>query len=253
MTSSLATERFSDRVANYVKFRPTYPKQLVNFMATDLGLKKESIIADIGSGTGISTALFLANENVVYGVEPNENMREAAEEAFKGNTLFHSVNGTSEKTGLSENSIDFVIAAQAFHWFQTQPTRIEFRRILKKSGYVCLIWNDRRSAGSEFAQKYEGLVKTFGTDYEKVKHTNIDEKRLTEFLGKFGQAEFNNHQDLDFEGVLGRMASSSYLPNEGQPGFEQMRSALQELFNEQQKGGKVRIDYDTKIFYSQLS
>lgn len=247
------TSRFSDRVANYVKFRPNYPKEIVTILASRYGLTSESVVVDIGSGTGISTELFLKNGNPVYAVEPNEKMREAAEAALGDYTGFHSVSGTSEATTLPPEIADFIIAAQAFHWFEPVAARKELSRILKKDGRVVLIWNDRKTSGSAFAEEYEALIGEFGTDYKQVRHTNIDASRIENFFGgPFRLEVLSNEQVLDFDGLLGRLASSSYLPNETDPRFPEMKDSFRELFERHEKDGHVRIEYDTKMYVSNL-
>src|SRR5258706_4086166 len=135
-------ERFSNRVANYVKYRPDYPREIIGFLEANCGLTHESVIADIGCGTGISSRLFLENCNRVIGVEPNAAMRAAAEEQLAEFPEFTAVDGTSEHTALPDASVDIVAAAQAFHWFDPEKTRPAFRRILKTAAYNVLIWND---------------------------------------------------------------------------------------------------------------
>lgn len=177
-------------------------------------------------------------------------MRLAAEQSLKDHKNFHSIKGTSEITGLSNQIADFIVAAQAFHWFEPKATKTEFQRILKNKGIVALIWNDRRTSGTPFAEDYEALINKFGTDYKQVKHKNVDGKRIREFMGSFEIQRFYNYQEFDFDGLLGRLASSSYVPNVGHPRFEDMQSALKQLFERHNKNGFVRIEYDTQFFYS---
>ncbi len=247
-----STERFGDRVDNYVKFRPTYPLELISFFRKEMGLTPEWRVADIGAGTGISTELFLKNQNQVFAVEPNEPMRMAAERLLSSYKKFISVDGTSEKTNLADRSIDLIIAAQAFHWFDPSLSRTEFLRILKPGGWVALIWNDRRITGSEFNVAYENLIHEFATDYRKVNHKNLDREKIESFLGPCKVKSFDNAQYLDFAGFLGRLTSSSYAPNVDHPYTRAMKTALQDLFARFQNNDQVIIEYDTQIFYSQM-
>jgi uncharacterized cupin superfamily protein/SAM-dependent methyltransferase len=244
------TQRFSDRVDNYVNFRPSYPPQILDFMKENLGLKRDSIIVDVGSGTGLSLKIFLDNGNQVYAVEPNEAMRKAAEKSFGAHQTFHSRNGTSENTGLQNQFADFIIAAQAFHWFEPKETKKEFDRILKTNGRIALIWNDRKTKGSPFAEEYEALITLFGTDYCQVKHKNIGDDRIRDFLGPFEVRHFANTQDLDYKGLLGRLASSSYAPTADHPRYAEMCTALKFIFDRHQRDGLVRFEYDTQVYYS---
>ncbi len=246
-------ERFSNRVENYVKYRPNYPKEVLHLFQTEMNLQTSSALADVGSGTGISSKLFLENGNTVFGVEPNAAMREAAAEFLKDFPNFTSTGGTAENTTLPDDSVDFVIAAQAFHWFDKDKTRAEFERILKAEGFIALIWNERQLDTNAFLREYEGFLKTFGNDYEKVRHDNIDEKILKDFFQtEFSTKTFLNVQTLDFAGLKGRVLSSSYMPAETDLRFEPMVTELKRLFDKYSENGKIQILYDTNVHYSQI-
>jgi ubiquinone/menaquinone biosynthesis C-methylase UbiE len=167
-----STERFSSRVDNYVRYRPHYPKAVLESLQTNCGLTETSVIADVASGTGILTELFLQNGNVVYGVEPNHEMREAAEGLLKRYSQFRSIAGTAEETTLPETSVDFVTVGQAFHWFEIEKARQEFKRILKPQGCVALVWNERKDS-SPLDHAYEQLVQTYSDDYAEVHHKKL--------------------------------------------------------------------------------
>lgn len=251
MTDS--TTRFSNRVENYVKYRPGYPKEILRLFQDEMHLTGSSVVADIGSGTGISARLFLENGNTVYGVEPNADMRAAAEEYLRGFPAFRSVDGTSDATGLEGDSVDIVIAAQAFHWFEPESSRTEFRRILRKGGCIALIWNERQLDTTPFLREYEQFLLKFASDYTKVRHENTDEKELRKFFeGNFHTATFENSQIFDFEGLKGRVLSSSYMPSEGDPGFGPMVTELQRLFAKHEERGKIKVLYDTNIHYIEV-
>ena len=251
MTNTI--ERFSNRVENYVKYRPGYPPEVLDLFRQEMNLQKSSVIADIGSGTGISAKLFLENGCRVFGVEPNELMREAAGNFLKDFPNFKSARGTAENTNLPDKSIDFVIAAQAFHWFDKEKTRKEFRRILRPKGFVALIWNERQLDTNNFLREYENLLINFGNDYEKVRHDNISEESLSEFFQTdFRQNSYLNAQTLDFEGLKGRILSSSYMPSENDSKFEPMTRELRRVFDKYAENGKIQVLYNTNVFYSQF-
>lgn len=247
--------RFSDRVDNYVKYRPHYPDEVFEFFVSEKIIGKDSVVADIGSGTGISSELFLKNDIKVFAVEPNEEMRHAAEnllQAYADRNLFVSVNANAEKTTLKDNSIDLVVCAQAFHWFDKQVFKKECQRILKPGGQVALIWNDRKTDTTDFLKVYEDFLIMFGTDYLKVNHKNVQDKTVfDDFFNENNCKEkmFYNFQDVNFEGLKGRVLSSSYMPNEGHPDFDHMIYCLKKIFMRYQQNGVVRLDYDTKIYY----
>ena len=254
MTFADAKQRFSNRVVDYVRYRPGYPSALMALLRAECGLKPDHAIADIGSGSGLLCRLFLENGNRVFGVEPNEEMRRAGEEYLASYQNFSSVTGSSEATTLPESSVDFVTAAQAFHWFETVATRREFLRILKPCGWVAVIWNDRRISETSFGRAYEDLLVRHGTDYARVKEAYPETQDMEKFFGKeeFHRRELPNFQEFDFAGLAGRLRSSSYAPKEGHAGYASMMAELRKLFDANQTSGQVRMDYTTQIYFGQL-
>jgi ubiquinone/menaquinone biosynthesis C-methylase UbiE len=249
------TLRFSSRVENYVKYRPGYPAGIVETLAKECGLTTNSVVADIGSGTGISSELFLKNGNRVFGVEPNREMRDAGEKLLGRYPDFTSANGSAEATTLPDLSIDFVTAGQAFHWFDRERARKEFARILKPSGSVALIWNERLTHTSPFLRAYEELLHQYGTDYVAVDHRNIDADAITAFFTpqSFTLRKFENRQIFDYDGLKGRLLSSSYAPESGHPNHLPMLDTLRTLFNQHQIDGNVSFDYTTLLYFGRLS
>ena len=246
-------ERFSNRVENYVKYRPDYPREIIAFLTENCGLTKDSVIADIGCGPGVSSRMFIENGNRVFGVEPNTVMRSAAKKLLAGFPNFTVINGTSENTTLPKESVDFVVAAQAFHWFDSAKTRPEFLRILKPRGCIVLIWNERQIDSTPFLTEYEAFLLKYAFDYENVRHENIDALKLSDFFQKeYGSAVFPNVQIFDFDGLKGRMLSASYMPSENTPIYEQMTEELRLLFAKHAEHGKINVLYDTKVFYAQV-
>jgi SAM-dependent methyltransferase len=248
-----STTRFSNRVEDYVKYRPGYPVEIVSFLHDTYGLTQDKLIADIGAGTGISTALFLKKGYRVIAVEPNVEMREKAIELLDSYNGFIPQNGTAENTGIESNSVSAIIAGQAFHWFDAVKTRTEFKRILKADGIVALIWNERKTT-SAFEQEYDRLIIKHGNDYVKVDHRNIDTEHIAAFFNPepVHLETFANKQVFDFEGLKGRLLSSSYMPARGEEGYEPMISDLQVLFNKFQQDGAIVINYDTKVYSGKL-
>ncbi|MEP6831763.1 MAG: class I SAM-dependent methyltransferase [Gemmatimonas sp.] len=248
-----STTRFSSRVENYVKYRPGYPPGVVELLRSDCGLTSDSVIADVGSGTGILSELFLKNGNAVIGVEPNAPMRHAAEKLLATHMRFQSIDGTAEHTGLSAASVNFVTAGQAFHWFDRNEARREFKRILKPSGWVMLVWNERTTAQSAFGDAYEQLLMEYATEYEIVNQRSMSANSLAEFFaGEYVVRTLPNAQHFDFDGLKGRLLSSSYAPESGHPKHEPMLAALRELFNTLQVNGEVVFAYDTNVYYGRL-
>jgi SAM-dependent methyltransferase len=249
-TASRAPEsRFSDRVSNYIRYRPTYPVDVVDMLHREAALRAGSVIADVGSGTGISAELFLREDCTVFAVEPNKEMREAAERLLADRPAFRSVQGSAEATTLADHSVNFVVAAQAFHWFKPEPTRAEFSRILRPGGWIVLIWNERKLDATPFLRAYEDLLIKHGTDYAKVRHENINAEALGAFFadGRYATHSFPNEQHFDYEGLKGRLLSSSYAPGEGQAGHEAMMADLDDIFERHQVNGQVCFEYDTRV------
>jgi SAM-dependent methyltransferase len=249
------TTRFEKLVDTYIQYRPSYPVELFELLETECGLDPDWAIADVGSGTGILSRLLLQRGHRVFGIEPNEQMRRAAEGLLTGFSGFQSVAATAEDTTLGDHSVDFVVAAQSFHWFDPKLARREFARILRPGGIVALIWNDRRKDTTQFLSDYERLLLDFGTDYERVDHTRIGHSALKSFFGSegFRSAAFDNQQRFDFYGLRGRLLSASYVPSENDPGFIPMIRQLHAIFARHQHNGEVSLDYDTRIYYGHLS
>lgn len=248
-----ATTRFSDRVENYVRYRPGYPSKALHALQKECGLTRGHLVADIASGTGIWTRLLLEHGNRVYGVEPNAEMRQAGERLLAAYPAFASVTGTAEATTLADASLDFVTAAQAAHWFDRAPARREFVRILKPGGWLVLLWNERVTDSTPFLRDYEDLLLTYGTDYSEVRHERTTES-LNEFFGQtpFQERTFDNRQDFDYAGLEGRLLSSSYAPGPGHPKHEPMLRALRQLFQTHAVGGQVGVDYITRVDFGRL-
>lgn len=248
------TVRFSSRVENYQRYRPTYPGDVLEVMRKRCGLASQSVVADVGSGTGIFSELLLRNGNFVYVVEPNAEMRTAAEKSLAGYERFVSVDGSAEETRLPGHSVDFVTAAQAFHWFQRDRARAEFARVLRPDGWIVLVWNDRRIDTTPFLRDYEQLLTTFGTDYKEVRHKDLDLLQVRRFIGSddVSLTVLENRQVFDFDGVRGRLLSSSYAPEPGHPNHGPMLDRLAVIFQRHQANGAISFDYDTQVYCARL-
>jgi SAM-dependent methyltransferase len=252
--SRAPTVRFSDRVEDYVRYRPGYPPQVLELLREECGLQPSHLIADIASGTGAFTRLLLENGNRVFAVEPNLEMREAGSRLLQSFPGLTSVAGTAEETTLPSASVDFVTAAQAAHWFDRSRARAEFVRILKPGGWCALIWNERRTAATGFLRHYEQLLLTYATDYQEVRHERTT-ATIHEFFAPapYQERVFDLRQQFDYEGAAGRLLSSSYAPLSGHPNHAPMMQELQRIFRTYAQHGEVEFEYDTRVYYGKLS
>ena len=254
MPTTDPTQRFSSRVDNYIRYRPGYPQAVLETLKRECGFTKSDTVADIGSGTGFLSKIFLDHGNPVVGVEPNADMRGAGEQFLRGYPNFTSVAGTAEATTLPDHSVHFVTAGQAAHWFKLEEARREFVRILKPGGWTVLIWNERKTDWTPFLSAYENLLLTYGTDYQEIRH----ERTSAEIDSFFAPAPFQSkifpyEQRFDYEGLEGRLLSSSYIPQSGDRKHAPMLQELRRIFEHFQRKGHVAFEYDTRMFYGRLA
>jgi SAM-dependent methyltransferase len=253
MNFSDSKKRFSNCAADYIRYRPSYPAEALTVLRDECQLRSGHVIADVGSGTGFLSELFLKNGNRVYGIEPNEAMRKAGEEYLASYDSFVSIDASAEATTLENGTIDFVTAGQAFHWFVPAAARREFQRILKPGGWIVVMWNDRQ-LDSAFANAYEDLLVKHCTDYTRVRESYPEIHTMREFFagGTVSQRDVPNAQVLDWEGLAGRLRSSSYAPLPAQPNYAPMMEALEELFRANQENGQVRMEYSTHVYFGKV-
>jgi SAM-dependent methyltransferase len=256
MTFADAKQRFSNRVSDYARYRPGYPPALLDLLAAKCGLRSDHIIADIGSGTGLLSRLFLDHGNRVYGVEPNAEMRAGGEQFLRECSNFTSIDGSAEATTLGNASVDFLSVGQAFHWFDVSATQREFRRILKPDGWAVVVWQDRRMEETPFAREYEDVLVRFGIDYKSVRDTYPEVEKMSKFFddGTLQTRDLPNHQDFDWEGLRGRLRSSSYAPTENHPNYAPMIAELRRIFDTYQQNGTVpvRMEYFARVYFGKL-
>jgi SAM-dependent methyltransferase len=248
------TGRFTDRVADYVRARPGYPPALLELLERECGLGPAAEVADVGSGTGVLTALLLERARRVYAVEPNAAMAAAAEERLGAAPGFVSVRARAEDTTLPAASVDLVTAAQALHWFEPDLARREFARILRPGGAMAVVWNSRRRGSTPFLRAYEELLERFGTDYHVVRRLGGDQGAAHALFGGAAcqAARFDYAQQLDRELLRARLLSSSYVPAAHDPRRAPMLDELDALFDAHQMGGTVAMEYDTEVFWGVL-
>ncbi|MGN6513839.1 MAG: class I SAM-dependent methyltransferase [Lysobacteraceae bacterium] len=245
------TERFGDRAAEYARHRPGYPAALGAWLRqTGIG---PGPVADIGAGTGQSARLWRGLGRDVVAIEPNDAMRAAGEAALADAGVAWR-KATAEDTTLDAASVGVVSTAQAFHWFDRDRVRAEWRRILRPGGSVVVFWNQRATQRSPFAAAIEALMAEWGRDYAAVAARKPDEAAMRAWFdgGLRAAACFPHVQRLDRAGLRGRLLSSSAMPRPGQPGHAGMLAALDALFDRHAVGGTVALDYDTRAFAGTL-
>jgi len=253
MPATNATSRFSDRVQNYVLYRPGYPAEALHTLQTECGLARGHVVADVASGTGIWTRMLLENGLRVVGVEPNAEMREAGERLLAGFPKFTSIAGTAEATTLADKSVDFVTAAQAAHWFNRKESRREFVRILKPGGWLVLLWNERLTDSTPFLHDYEQLLLTYGTDYQDIRHEHTISE-VNEFFDPepYQEREFEMRQEFDYSGIEGRLLSSSYAPGPEHPSYAAMLKELRAIFDAHAVEGRATFEYKTRLYFGRF-
>jgi SAM-dependent methyltransferase len=247
------TTRFSDRVENYILYRPDYPPEVLRTLQAECSLTSHHVIADLASGTGIWTRHLLANGNPIFAIEPNPAMRAAAERLLAPYPNFTSIAASAEFTTLPNQSVDFITAAQAAHWFDRPSARREFLRIMKADGWLVLLWNERRTDSTPFLRAYEQLLLTYGTDYREVRHERTTSS-VNEFFdpAPYQQRSFDRSQHFDYPALEGRLLSSSYAPGPDHPQHDPMLRDLRQIFDAHASHDRVSFEYKTRLYFGRL-
>jgi ubiquinone/menaquinone biosynthesis C-methylase UbiE len=244
-------DKYSDRAEKYEKSRPEYPKEILTHLK-NYGYEKDSIMADIGSGTGKLSKIFLENDNKVYCVEPNENMRRIADSLFKNFSNYFSINGTAEKTGLKNNSIGFITVGQAFHWFDKEKALHEFKRILKNSGLLILIWNRIRSK-TTFQKEFGSISNFCVKDNLEIVPPNISGEEIVNIYSKYyKKIIIENSVNNNLSDTINGFFSAAYAPKEGTPEYEKILYKIEQIFEKHNNNGLVEFDYDTEIYIGKI-
>lgn len=251
---SKGIEIFTPLAEDYARYRPGYPTEALHELTRVCGLTPDWVVADIGSGTGNLARVFLETGHQVIGVEPNREMRELAERQLSEFKTFRSLDGTAEDIPIKANSIDLVTVGQALHWFDVDRARAEFRRTLRPSGWVAVLWNDRRSEVTPFDQEYNTLCgKCASAQPAPISAPPLD-SGLDRFFGDITPHEANIPHIMrhDLEGLLGRARSSGHIPQSGAPGHDELTALMTDLFVRHQREGTVEFHYTTQLYVGRL-
>ncbi|MBI1290120.1 methyltransferase domain-containing protein [bacterium] len=249
MSELAPTIRFSNRVDDYRRFRPTYPAAVIDLLKSRVAPRPDAQVADVGSGTGIFARLLLESGYRVVAIEPNRDMAAVATSELASFPGFRLLHAPAEELPLDTASVDLITVAQAFHWFDPERVRVEFLRVLKPGGLVALVWNERRRE-SEFDCTFDDLLHRKGTDYTAVNPRVTGRAKMDLFWHNEDRDfyVFPNSQSLDREAFHGRVASASYTPAPGSPEFPAFHAEVDRLFDRFQQDGFVEIRYDCEVY-----
>lgn len=242
------TMKFTGRHLDYAASRPSYPRAVTAHLCGLYAPPRDFTAADVGSGTGKLSAQLLEAGFTVYGVEPNGDMRRTAEELLDGGGRFRSVEGSDRATGLAAQSVDFVTAAQAFHWFDPLAFRAECLRILRPGGRVFLIWNVR--AGSPLNRELAQIFREYCPAFQGFSGgiTEDDASIRAFFSGRYEKLRFPNPLVFDRERFLRRCFSSSYSLPQDCPDYPAYRRALESFFHSHEQNGLLEQPNETLVY-----
>lgn len=248
------TGRFTGRVEAYRRYRSRYPREIIPLLCEKCGLTPDSVVADIGAGTGMLSELFLENGNRVFAVEPNAEMRAACEELTAKFPQLTCVDGTAEHTHLADDSVDLIAVGRAFHWFDHDKCRPEFERILQSRGWAVLAGLGPRRGKEPVQDEYQAILREHGIDYSRLHDRYNVKESVKRFFegGVLQEAEFPGAEELTYEGLEGHTLSLSVTPKPDHPGFPAMQAALKSYFEKYQHDGKMRLPMNCHIYMGQL-
>ena len=248
-----ADKIFNGTADFYFRYRPTYPEELMDTITKETGLNPKWVVADIGSGTGILSTLFIEHGNQVKCVEPNDEMRQKSLEILSTRGKVEFIKGTGENTNLPDSSVDLVACGQSFHWLDRRLAKKEFTRILRGRKWVALVWNDRVNEPGTFTGEYESVVRRYSKAYHSTGSTVLSSKNISSFFnGSYKKFQFQNVQKLTLESVIGRYRSASYAIKENDPKYESMIGEFSDLFKKYERKGSVEMVYITKLYLGHL-
>ena len=266
-------ERFSGKAGLYSAGRPSYAEGFLQELRSLYGFGGDTVVADIGSGTGKLTKQLLQLGCRVFGVEPNEDMRRAAEADLAGYPGFGSIKGDASHTTLPDRSVDAVTVAQAFHWFPVDEFRQECLRICRPGGRIFLIWN-QRDMSSPLVQDLHRLYTRYGKDFTGFNQgLTEDDERIRRFFRAdepsgdrnpcydrkeypnpltYDREEYPNPLTYDREGFRIRCLSSSHSPKSGEGNYEAYMREVDRIFDEYAEDGRLHMPNRTTVYSGEI-
>ncbi len=246
---------FSQRVENYIKYRPGYPVEMLDILVKECGLTADWRVADVGSGTGLLLRLFLDFGCSVIGVEPNAEMRCAGDQILSGYPYFTSMPGSAESTGLEDKCVDLVSAGMALHWFDLPRARDEFRRILTPPGWIAVVWHRMLTGPELFMERYTSLVQKYSPGWTETQRRDQPGSSINLpgfFGGDYRRATFPTRQIVDWNGLSDRTLSIAHAPQPGDSNYQSMFDELGEIFIRHEVKDHVTLEYETELYYGRL-
>ena len=236
------TQQFTGKASAYTKGRSDYPEALFDDLYHKYGFAPDSVIADIGSGTGKFCQPLLMRGSIVYAVEPNEDMLHAAPSFLRSASNYHPVKASAESTTLPDASIDHITCAAAFHWLDAKAFHAECRRILKPGGLVVMAWNVR-DREAPLNRAHAEVFRRFCPKFTSLSHGfDACQADLSIFYGgKYERIAYEDSTVQDKKKFLARSLSSSYALKPKDAEYAGFVSALEELFDAWKQDGVVTV------------
>lgn len=234
------TLRFGDRASDYARYRPSYPRDAIDAVLAGFSSPQ---VADLGAGTGISAGLMADAGAHVYAIEPNAAMRSA----IPSHARIVVVDGLAEATTLPHRSVDVITAFQAYHWFEPAKLFAEVERIRRSRARFAAVWNER-DPGDAFVRAYNAVIEPYMTDDTESRRraSSIARDLRANGWSDVRVLEFRQQHQVDWEQLIGRTRSASYLPREG-PAYESMAAQLGELYDRANEYGGARFALVTSV------
>jgi len=240
--------KFSSKAEIYAKYRWDYDPKAIASLCQIAGINHNSVVADIGSGTGMLTAHFVNNVSKIYAIEPNAEMRAIALKNLAQYPAFVSIDALADSTTLPDNSVDLIVVGRAIHWFNAETTKPEFLRILKPNGWLatCRVTHE----DLELLEALKILRKTeSGWNVAQDKSKILENNDLESYYFNNNYQTIKQHSVIqeDWQQFLGRMLSHSPAPNSNNPLFPKFEAAAKKIFQSYSKAGILEIKIATEI------